>query len=117
MDRPPRLSLGRLPGRSSVTKPELEASSILPPAAVLLLAGAGRENLFTSRPWFEAFVAAGLTPSAEPLFFTLNGADGPRALLPCRRLADGDPSVSSLTSFYSCDFRPLIAPGDNAEFD
>jgi len=38
-------------------------------------------------------------------------------MLPCQRTAHGDPSVSSLTSFYSCDFRPLIAAGDDAAFD
>jgi hypothetical protein len=100
-----------------VTQPPLEASSIIPPAADVLFASAGRENLFTSRPWFEAFLAAGLAPNAEPLFFLLNGASGPRALLPCQRLAHDDPFVSSLTSFYSCDFRPLIAAGDDAAFD
>jgi CelD/BcsL family acetyltransferase involved in cellulose biosynthesis len=88
----------------------------LPPAADALFASAGRERLFTSKPWFEAFLAAGLEPGAEPLFFILNGQGGPRALLPCQRLAKGDPSVSSLTSFYSCDFRPLIA-ADDAAFD
>ncbi|HEX4508099.1 MAG TPA: GNAT family N-acetyltransferase [Alphaproteobacteria bacterium] len=91
----------------------MQASSVLPPSADALFASAGRENLFASKPWFEAFLAAGLTPGAEPLFFM---ADSPRALLPCQRLAHGDPSVSSLTSFYSCDFRPLIAPGDDAAF-
>jgi CelD/BcsL family acetyltransferase involved in cellulose biosynthesis len=73
--------------------------------------------MFISRPWLEAFLAAGLQPDAEPMFLVLNGPDGPRALLPCQRLARGDPSVSSLTSFYSCDFRPLIAAGDDAAFD
>jgi len=121
MDRPRRLSHGRLPGhgagRLAVTKPVLETSSALPFSADSLFATAGLENLFTSKPWFEAFLAAGLQPDAEPLFFVLNGADGPRALLPCQRHAHGDPSVSSLTSFYSCDFRPLIAPDDEAAFD
>src|SRR6185312_1577129 len=118
MDRPCRLPLGRLPGHDAVTKPALTASSALPPSADALFASAGRENLFASRPWFEAFLAAGLAPGAEPLFLTLNGADGPRALLPCRRLALGDPSVAGLTSFYSCDFRPLVAASDDdAIFD
>jgi CelD/BcsL family acetyltransferase involved in cellulose biosynthesis len=82
-----------------------------------LLASVGRENLFTSKPWFQAFLAAGLQPDCEPIFIVLNGPDGPRALLPCQRTAHGDPSVSSLTSFYSCDFRPLIAAGGNTAFD
>jgi len=71
------------------------------------------DRLFASKPWIEAFLAAGVQPGAEPLFFVLNGAAGPRALVPCQRLPHGDPSVSSLTSFYSCDFRPLIAAGED----
>jgi CelD/BcsL family acetyltransferase involved in cellulose biosynthesis len=95
----------------------LDSSPILPASADQLFASVGRETLFTSKPWFEAFLAAGLRPDAEPIFLVLNGPNGPRALLPCERTAHGDPSVSSLTSFYSCDFRPLIAAGDDAAFD
>jgi hypothetical protein len=87
----------------------LDSFPTLPRSADGLFASTGREHLFTSRPWFESFLAAGLEPGTEPLFFVLNGANGPRALLPCQRTTHGDPSVSSLTSFYSCDFRPLIA--------
>jgi CelD/BcsL family acetyltransferase involved in cellulose biosynthesis len=100
-----------------VTMQALEASSTLSLSADALFASAGRENLFFSKPWFEAFVAAGMQSDAKPIFLLLNGADGPRALLACQRAAQGDPSVSSLTSFYSCDFRPLIAPGDDAAYD
>ena len=100
--------------RDAVNRPALQASAILPPSADALFAAAGQQNLFTSKPWFEAFLAAGLAPGAEPLFLML---DGPRALVPCQRLAHGDPSVSSLTSFYSCDFRPLIAAADDAAFE
>jgi len=96
---------------------DIDSFTALPPAAEPLFATVGREWLFTSRPWFEAFLAAGLQAGAEPLFFVLNGPAGPRALLPCQRFSRGDPSVSSLTSFYSCDFRPLIAAGEDAAFD
>ena len=100
-----------------MTKAALKASPTLPPSAAALFASVGSESLFTSKPWFEAFLAAGLPPGAKPVFMTLDGPDGPRAVLPCERTAHGDPSVSSLTSFYSCDFRPLIAAGDDAAFD
>ena len=96
---------------------ELDCFPALPPDAEALFATVGRERLFISKPWFEAFLAAGLDSGSTPLFFTLNGAAGPRALLPCQKTAHGDPSVSSLTSFYSCDFHPLIAAGDDAAFD
>ena len=95
----------------------LDSFPTLPASADSLFASVGREALFTSKPWYQAFLAAGLQPDAKPVFLVLNGTNGPRAVLPCERTARGDPSVSSLTSFYSCDFRPLIAPGDNAAFD
>jgi CelD/BcsL family acetyltransferase involved in cellulose biosynthesis len=95
----------------------LDSFPTFPASADGLFASVGRETLFTSKPWFEAFLAAGLRPDAKPMFLVLNGTDRPRALLPCERTAHGDPSVSSLTSFYSCDFRPLIAAGDDAAFD
>src|SRR5882757_4752583 len=105
MDRPDGLSHGRLRrhapaqfDRDAVTV--LDAFPTLPASADALFASVGQETLFTSKPWFEAFVAAGLRPDAKPIFLVLNGADGPRALLPCERTAHGDPSVSSLTSFY-----------------
>jgi CelD/BcsL family acetyltransferase involved in cellulose biosynthesis len=96
---------------------KLDAFSGIPPVADILFASVGQQSLFASRPWFETFLAAGLEPHAEPAFLVLNGKDGPRAMLPCQRTAHGDPAVSSLTSFYSCDFKPLIAPGDDAAFD
>ena len=88
----------------------LDSFPTLPASADGLFAS---DHLFASKPWFEAFLAAGMEPSTEPLFFVLNGAAGPRAVLPCQRLPHGDLSVSSLTSFYSCDFRPLIAAGED----
>jgi CelD/BcsL family acetyltransferase involved in cellulose biosynthesis len=92
-----------------------ESIAALPPSARALLDGVGRENLFTSRAWYESFVAAGLSPDAQPLFLTLPGSDGNiRAVIPCQRRVSDDPQVSSLTSFYSCDFRPLIAPDGDA---
>src|SRR5580698_7272853 len=118
MDRPDGLSDGRVhchaqPARDAVSPAILDSFPTLPAAAGRLF---DPKRLFASRPWFEAFLAAGLEPGAEPLFFVLNGdgrdgAGGPRALIPCQRLPHGDPSISSLTSFYSCDFRPLIAVG------
>src|SRR5579859_3770877 len=117
MDRPDRLSLGRLPGDPTRTVTEIDSFTSLPPVAEPLFATVGQERLFTSKLWFDSFLTAGLQAGAEPLFFVLNGPAGPRALLPCQRLAQGDPSVFSLTSFYSCDFRPLIAAGDDAAFD
>src|SRR5271154_799775 len=107
MDRPGGLSDGRLRGNAAAQPAHaavtiLDSFPALPASANPLFAS---DRLFASTPWFEAFLAAGVEAGAEPLFFVLNGAAGPRALVPCQRLPHGDPSVSSLTSFYSCDFR------------
>jgi CelD/BcsL family acetyltransferase involved in cellulose biosynthesis len=79
-------------------------------AAQTLLDGPGSAHLFTSRPWFETFVAAGLAESARPLFLSLEDDGVAQALLPCERTPPGAAAaIIGLTSFYSCDFRPVIA--------
>jgi CelD/BcsL family acetyltransferase involved in cellulose biosynthesis len=108
----PRLS----PPDDTLPAVSLDSYSSIPPMAAALFDTVGGRHLFTSRPWYDAFLAAGLQPEAEPLFFVLAGGGQPRAVIPCRRTRYGDPTVSSLTSFYSCDFQPLIAAGqDHAE--
>ena len=97
--------------------PSLDA---LPASARAILDGPGAEDLFASRPWFETFVRAGLGDGARPIFCVLEDEAGrAQALLPCQHTgADagiGHPAVASLTSFYSCDFRPLLAPGVDSE--
>lgn len=90
----------------------------LPQSARELLDCPGREDLFTSAPWFESFIEAGMATGAEPAFFVLSDKGGrPQAMLPCQRLlassgdrSPGNPAVASLTSFYSCGFRPLVRP-------
>lgn len=83
-------------------------------SARAILDGPGQERLFTSRAWFETFVEAGLADGAVPLFYVLADETGrAHALLPCQKVGGeaglGDPTIASLTSFYSCDFQPLIA--------
>ncbi len=76
-------------------------------------------DLFASRPWFETFLSAALSPGAAPRFFVLADGDRALAMLPCQTLTEdtgvGDPTVAGLTNFYSCDYRPLIAPGIDAD--
>ena len=79
----------------------------MPLAAQVLVDGLGSKQLFTSRLWFETFVSTGLTEGAEPLFLILGNDSSPQAILPCQRPADGAASITGLTSFYSCDFRPM----------
>jgi CelD/BcsL family acetyltransferase involved in cellulose biosynthesis len=83
----------------------------LPPDASALFA----TDLFASRLWFETFQTAALSPGAEPRFFVLSDSGRTLALLPCEALGDdkgvGNASIAGLTNFYSCDYRPLMAPG------
>jgi CelD/BcsL family acetyltransferase involved in cellulose biosynthesis len=93
------------------------AIEAMPPSALALLDRPGR-GLFSSRPWFDSFVAAGLADGASAEFLVLSGANGAaRALLPYQRGAGGgaEPDVASLTSFYSCDFRPILAAPDDRD--
>ncbi len=85
----------------------------IPPTANSLFDTVGAAQLFTSRPWYDAFLAAGLEPDAEPLFLVLGSDTEVRAVMPCQRSGRADAVVSSLTSFYSCDFQPLIAAGQD----
>jgi hypothetical protein len=88
----------------------------LDPSARALLEAGAAQSLFASAPWFRTFIASGLPAGSEPAIFVLSGADGvARAILPCERLtaatADrgpGSPAIASLTSFYSCDFMPVL---------
>jgi Acetyltransferase (GNAT) domain len=85
----------------------------MPPAAQALFDDPGGRHLFTSRPWFETFVSVGLGQGAQPLFLILGDGKSPSAILPCERPSGGNAALTGLTSFYSCDFRPLVAPGAN----
>jgi hypothetical protein len=86
-----------------------ETIGAMPPGARALFDGPGRMRLFTSRPWFETFISAGLNEGVEPFFLVLGEGQNSRAILPCERPGTGAASVVGLTSFYSCDFRPVIA--------
>jgi hypothetical protein len=83
----------------------------MPPAAQALFDEPGRRSLFTSRPWFETFLSAGLDQGAQPIFLVLGDSRSTNAVLPCERPSRGNAALTGLTSFYSCDFRPLVAPG------
>jgi Acetyltransferase (GNAT) domain len=80
----------------------------MPLAAQALLDGPGSEQLFTSRLWLETFVSAGLPKGTEPVFLILGNDPSPQAILPCQHHADGAASITGLTSFYSCDFKPIV---------
>lgn len=72
----------------------------------LFAAGAGLQS---SRPWFEATIAAALPTGAEPRLLAVSDEDGPLALVPM--LAGPDRAWGSLTTPYTCLYQPLLRPG------
>ncbi len=63
-------------------------------------------DLFASRAWYEASIADALPPDAAPLFVPA----GQAALFPMRR-DEGGRRLQSLTTPYSCLYRPLLREG------
>ena len=74
------------------------------PPALLALFGS---RLFDSWPWHAATCAAALPASAEALFIGVTAGNRPLALFPMRRDIT---KISSLTTPYTCLWRPLLAP-------
>lgn len=74
-------------------------------------AAAAADDFFASRPWFENLAETCLEPGETALALAAEEpGKGPAALLPCRRRGRRG---RSLTNFYTCAFRPLLAPGAN----
>jgi CelD/BcsL family acetyltransferase involved in cellulose biosynthesis len=73
------------------------------------VAGAAAGDVFASRSWFENLAETCLDPGEEPLILAAERPGGePAALLPCRAAGRRG---RSLTNFYTCSFRPILAPG------
>ena len=81
----------------------------LGPAWQAALAAASADDVFAGRPWFDNLAETCLEPGERTLFLAAEGPGGaPAALLPCRVAGRRG---RSLTNFYTCSFRPLLAPG------
>jgi CelD/BcsL family acetyltransferase involved in cellulose biosynthesis len=79
----------------------------LGPAWEQVLAGAAGD-VFSSRSWFENLAETCLDPGETTLVLAAEQPGGRTvALLPCR--AQGR-RARSLTNFYTCSFRPILAP-------
>lgn len=75
------------------------------------------DDFFASRAWFENLAETCLEPGESPVVLAAEQPqNGPTALLPCRRRGRRG---RSLTNFYTCAYRPLLAPGAerNAAFE
>lgn len=81
-----------------------------------LLEASGARDFQNGSAWFANFLATCLDPGDQPVLVTVTGDDGaPLVLLPLRRLAHYQHAsigreLASLANFYTCTFRPAIAP-------
>ena len=82
----------------------------LPDDAEALWADA-HDDLFGSPAWYRAVLAAGMSDATNARFLLCRSAGGaPAALFPMQS-ADHGRSFASLTTLYTCRYRPLVAPG------
>ena len=73
----------------------------------------GSPDLFHSRAWWRTVLAFGMPEGTQPCFLLLWADDTPAALIPLRR-PDSGSALASLTTPYTCDYTPLLAPGLSA---
>ncbi len=90
---------------------EFASLAALPAAADRLFAAS--PGLFHSRAWWRTVVSAGMPEGTQPCFLVLWAGDTPVALFPLRRPEAGS-ALASLTTPYTCDYTPLLAPGLSA---
>ena len=75
--------------------------------------GGGRDGFYATAAWYRTILATALPEGAEPClaWVTLEGKAA--LLLPLQRGSDG--ALTSLTTPYSCLYRPLFAVGMDAD--
>ena len=70
-------------------------------------------GLFHSRAWWRTVAAFGMPQHAKPCFLLARTDDTPAALFALRR-PDSGGALASLTTPYTCEYTPLLAPGLSA---
>jgi CelD/BcsL family acetyltransferase involved in cellulose biosynthesis len=81
------------------------SAAALPPDARSLL---DTQNLFASRLWWDVVQAHAIPAGASPLFLAIRVAGCLAALVPLLRHGS---RLGSLTTPYTCEYAPLLAPG------
>jgi hypothetical protein len=84
---------------------------MLPPDGAALFAEAS-DDLYGSFGWYETVIAAGVPKSVVPCLVLVRLEGIAAALVPLQSLDDG--TLCSLTTPYTCLYRPLIAPALDA---
>jgi CelD/BcsL family acetyltransferase involved in cellulose biosynthesis len=91
--------------------PELETFArldALTPACATLFTAAAQESVFFGLDWYRTVLDHALPAGAEPCFTAFPSVEAPLALFPLQILRDGR-LLQSLTTPYTCLFRPLVA--------
>jgi CelD/BcsL family acetyltransferase involved in cellulose biosynthesis len=71
---------------------------------------AASPSLFQSRAWWRTVLAFGMPDHARPCFLLVWADNAPVALFPLQRPETGG-ALASLTTPYTCEYTPLLAPG------
>ncbi len=71
---------------------------------------AASPSLFHSRAWWRTVLACGMPDHARACFLLVWADNAPAALFPLQRLEAGG-ALASLTTPYTCEYTPLLAPG------
>jgi CelD/BcsL family acetyltransferase involved in cellulose biosynthesis len=95
-----------MPGTSCAEVQTIAAIADLPPEALTLLDAA--PGLFASRLWWHVVLSHAMPAGSAATFVLIRSAGRIVALLPMLRTGN---RLSSLTTFYSCDYVPLLAAG------
>jgi hypothetical protein len=82
----------------------------LPDDAAALFAPAD-DDLFGSLAWYRAVLAAGMSRAADARFLVCRAASGAAAAVFPMQSIDDSRGLASLTTLYTCRYRPLLATG------
>src|SRR6266478_1624367 len=94
-----------LAGSGEATFQVFQHLKSLPPASCRLFSA--QRNFALSSAWFSNMIENGLQSDSDPRFAVLTDGASLLAILPL--LCTNNSSVSSLTNFYTCVYRPLIS--------
>jgi hypothetical protein len=94
--------------RAYLTCTAYAAVDDLPEAALALFGG----DFFSGATWYRTLIAAGVPAGSRAVLLVFSNDSGPRAVFPM--MVSGH-DAGSLTSPYTCRWRPLLAPDFRAD--
>jgi len=96
--------------RLSVSLRTVSRLNEMPDSARALFADPAAGPLFATSTWFECVIEAALPPGTQPCFLIMAREDRILAVVPMRIDARQN-GLESLTTPYTCLYRPLLEPG------